>query len=271
MRWSSVPPGHLWSRVFVVFGCVLLLLLANVLLVSPRAAAGAPGDVLVQQGLPGVLTFLVNPNVAFVLLMMSGIGLYLELSHPGAIAPGVVGAIALVLFLLATGFLPINWVGLLLVGIAFVFLSLDVRLPSHGVLTTGALLSLVLGALLAFNDTGVPNAPSLNPIVIAAMVLVIAAIAGTVLLGAIRSHRLPVTTGKEAMVGQIAMVTDSLAPTGRVKLHGEDWAARNVLAPTELIEAGQKVRVLAVNDLTLEVAPLSPPDLRHIAKAEEYR
>lgn len=214
--------------------------------------------------------FLVNPNVAFMLLMLGGIGIYLELSHPGAIVPGVVGAIALVLFLVASATLPINLVGLLLIGIAFVFLVLDVRLPSHGALTIGALISLVLGALLAFNDTGVPGAASLNPLVLAAMTLFVAAISGTVLLGVIRSHRLPVTTGKEAMIGQIATVTESLTPTGRVMLQGEDWAAKNFLAPGEQIEAGQRVRVMAVKGLTLYVAPLSPPDLRHIVKADEH-
>lgn len=214
--------------------------------------------------------FLVNPNVAFLLLMLGGIGIYLELSHPGAIAPGVVGAIALVLFLVASATLPINLVGLLLIGIAFVFLVLDVRLPSHGALTIGALISLVLGALLAFNDTGVPGAASLNPLVLAAMTLFVAAISGTVLLGVIRSHHLPVTTGKEAMIGQIATVTESLTPKGRVLLQGENWAAKNFLAPGERIEAGQRVRVMAVKGLTLYVAPLSPPDLRHVAKAEEH-
>ena len=214
--------------------------------------------------------FLVNPNVAFLLLMLGGMGIYLELSHPGAIAPGVVGAIALALFLVASATLPINLVGLLLVGIAFVMLVLDVRLPSHGALTVGALISLVLGALLAFDHTGVPGAASLNPLVLAAMTLFVAAISGTVLLGVIRSHRLPVTTGKEAMIGQVVMVTEPLTPMGRVTLQGEDWAARNFLAPGERIEAGQKVRVMAVKGLTLYVTPLSPPDLRQIVKAEEH-
>jgi membrane-bound serine protease (ClpP class) len=271
MRRSSPPPGHLWPRVLAVFGCVWLFLLTNILFLSPSAAAGESAGVLAPLGVlgSGVFDLLVNPNVAFVLLILGGIGIYLELSHPGAIVPGVIGAIALVLFLLASAVLPINLVGLLLVGLAFLFLMLDARLPSHGTLTIGALLSLVLGALLAFNDTGVPGAASLNPLVLAAMTLVVAAISGTVLLGVIRSHRLPVTTGKEAMIGQVALVTASLTPTGRVTFQGEDWAATNVLAPGERIEVGEPVRVLAVKGLTLSVAPLSPPDLRQVVKAED--
>ena len=272
MRRSSATPGHRWPRLLATFGTVLpLLLAAGVFASPPAAAAGTYVGVIAPLGLiGGLFDFLVNPNVAFMLLMLGGIGIYLELSHPGAIAPGVVGAIALVLFLLAAAVLPINLVGLLLIGIAFVFLILDARLPSHGVLTIGALISLVLGALLAFNDTGVPGAASLNPLVLAAMTLCVAAISGTVLLGVIRSRRLPVTTGKEAMIGQMATVTESLTPTGRVTLQGEDWAAKNFLAPGEPIEAGQRVRVMAVKGLTLYVAPLSPPDLRHIVKAEEH-
>ena len=273
MRRSSATPSHRWPRLLATFGGTLPLLLAIMIFASPgAAAAGEHIGMLAPLGLiGGLFDFLVDPNIAFMLLMIGGIGVYLELSHPGAIVPGVVAALALVLFLLASAALPINLVGLLLIGIAFVFLVLDVRLPSHGVLTIGALLSLVLGALLAFNDTGVPGAASLNPLVLAAMTLCMAAISGTVLLGVIRSHRLPVTTGKEAMIGQMATVTESLTPTGRVTLQGEDWAAKNFLAPGEPIEAGQKVRVMAVKGLTLYVAPLSPPDLRHIAKAEEQR
>lgn len=272
MRRSSLTPSHRWPRLFAVSGCLLSSLLAVGVFASPVAAAsGTSVSVIAPLGLlGGLFDFLVNPNAAFMLLMIGGIGAYLELSHPGAIVPGVVGAIALVLFLLAAAVLPINLVGLLLIGIAFVFLVLDVRLPSHGVLTIGALISLVLGALLAFDDTGVPGAASLNPLVLAVMTLCVAAISGTVLLGLIRSRRRPVTTGKEGMIGQVAMVTEALTPTGQVKLQGEIWAAKNFLAPGEVIEAGQRVRVMAVKGLTLYVAPLSPPDLRRVVQAEEH-
>jgi membrane-bound serine protease (ClpP class) len=272
MHRSSVTPSRRWPRLFAVSGCLLPSLLAASVFASPIAAAsGKDVGMVAPLGLiGGLFDFLVNPNGAFLMLMIGGIGIYLELSHPGAIAPGVVGAIALVLFLLAAAVLPINLVGLLLIGIAFVFLVLDVRLPSHGVLTVGALISLVLGALLAFDDTGVPSAATLNPLVLAAMTLCVAAISGTVLLGLIRSRRRPVTTGKEAMIGQVATVTEALTPAGQVKLQGEIWAAKNFLAPGEVIEAGQRVRVMAVKGLTLYVAPLSPPDLRHIVKAEEH-
>jgi membrane-bound serine protease (ClpP class) len=203
--------------------------------------AGVPQQTI-QQGLgDSLFGFLLDPNIAFILLILAGIGIYLEISHPGAVVPAI----------------------------GFVLLILDVRLPSHGVLTVGALLALVLGSLLFFNGSGNIGAPSLNPAVFGVMLALVAAIAGAVLLGVIRSRRLPVTTGKEAIIGQVATVVEPLEPVGRVKLLGEDWAARNVLAPGAPIEAGRKVRVMEVKGLTLYVAPVDPPDLRHIAQEAE--
>jgi len=202
-----------------------------------------------------LIGLLLDPNIAFILMMLAGMGIYLEVSHPGAIVPGMVGAIALALFLLTLGSLSVNLIGLLLVVIGFVLLMLDVRLPSHGALTVGALGALALGSLLSFNATSAIGAPTLSLWVLAVMLSVVAAIAGLVLLGVIRSLRLPVTTGAQGLIGQVATVTVPLAPSGRVKLLGEDWAAKNVAAPDEPIEAGQQVRVVAVKGLTLHVEP----------------
>lgn len=213
-----------------------------------------------QKGITdNVVGLLLDPNVAFILLILAGIGIYLEISHPGAIIPGVVGAIALVLFLFTAGSLSVNFAGLLLVAVGFVLLILDVRLPSHGVLTVGALIALVLGSLLFFDGTGNIGAPTLNPYVLAGMVVVVAAIAGTVLLGVIRSRRLPVTTGTEGLIGKVASVTVPLSPAGRVNLEGEDWSARNLVAPDVPVEVGQRVRVVEVKGLMLYVAPVEMP------------
>ncbi|HLW01314.1 MAG TPA: nodulation protein NfeD [Ktedonobacterales bacterium] len=206
-----------------------------------------------------VLGFLLDPNVSFILLILAGIGIYLEISHPGAIIPGVVGAIALVLFLLTAGSLSVNIAGVLLVVIGFILLIFDVRLPSHGVLTVGALISLVLGSLLLFNGTSNLGAPTLSPIVLGIMLGIVAAIAGVVLLGVIRSRRLPVTTGTEALIGKVASVTVPLVPAGRVNLGGEDWAARNLVNPDVPLEVGQKVRIVEIKGLTLYVAPVETP------------
>jgi membrane-bound serine protease (ClpP class) len=221
--------------------------------------AGVAQQAIQESVGDSVLGFLLDPNIAFILLILAGIGIYLEISHPGAIVPGTVGAIALVLFLLTAGSLSSNFAGLLLVAVGFVLLILDVRLPSHGVLTTGALIALVLGSLLFFNDTGNIGAPTLSPWVLASMVTVVAAIAGMVLLGVIRSRRLPVTNGTEGLIGRVATVTVPLAPSGMVDLLGENWSARNLAEPDVPIEVGQKVRVVEIKGLTLYVAPVEVP------------
>jgi membrane-bound serine protease (ClpP class) len=218
--------------------------------------AGVAQQTIQESFADSVLGFLLNPNIAFILLILAGIGIYLEISHPGAIVPGTVGAIALILFLLTAGSLSVNFAGLLLVAVGFLFLILDVRLPSHGVLTVGALIALVLGSLLFFDGSGNIGAPTLSPWVLAVMIAVVAAIAGVVLLGVIRSRRLPVTTGAEGLIGKVARVTVPLAPSGRVNLLGEDWAAKNLAEPDVPIAVGQKVRVVEVRGLTLYVAPV---------------
>jgi membrane-bound serine protease (ClpP class) len=218
--------------------------------------AGVEQQILQAGFVDTVLGFLLDPNVAFILLILAGVGIYLEISHPGAIVPGTVGAIALVLFLLTAGSLSVNFAGLLLVVVGFILLILDVRLPSHGVLTVGALIALVLGSLLFFDNSGDIGAPALSPVVLAVMMVVVAAIAGVVVVGVIRSRRLPVTTGTEGFIGKVATVTVPLAPSGRVNLLGEEWAAKNLAAPDVPIEVGQKVRVVEIKGLTLYVAPV---------------
>jgi membrane protein implicated in regulation of membrane protease activity len=114
----------------------------------------------------------------------------------------------------------------------------------------------VVGSLLFFNDTGNIGAPSLNPFVLGIMVSVVAALALLVLVGVIRSQRLPVTTGKEGLIGQVATVTETLAPAGRVKVWGEDWAARQDAPALYPVEVGRQVRILGVSGLTLIVEPI---------------
>ena len=127
----------------------------------------------VQTLQPGVFdyfySFLLDPNVIFLLFIVAMIGIYLEISHPGAIVPGVVGGIALVLFLFAVGSITPNWAGLALMVLAFVLLVLDLRLPTHGVLTIGAIISLIFGSLLFFNSGGPYDGAKVNPIVVYTM------------------------------------------------------------------------------------------------------
>src|SRR6266568_6915346 len=135
----------------------------TVTLQSGRTVTLQTAGVNVQTIEPSIVdtlySFLLDPNVIFLLFIVAMIGIYLEISHPGVILPGVTGGIALVLFLLAVGSLSLNWAGLALMVLAFVLLVLDLRLPTHGVLTVGAIISLIFGALLFFNSGGPYNGP----------------------------------------------------------------------------------------------------------------
>ncbi|TMD68017.1 MAG: nodulation protein NfeD [Chloroflexi bacterium] len=213
----------------------------------------------VQTIEPGLFDYfyalLLDPNVIFLLFIIAMIGIYLEISHPGIILPGVAGSIALVLFLFGVGSLSPNWAGFALMALAFVLLVMDLRLPTHGVLTVGALISLVFGALLFFNSGGPYDGPMVNPVVVYCMAAVIGLISFALITLVVRAQRRPVTTGTEGMIGAKAEVLTPLLPEGRVRYGGEDWAAF-LDDPTASVDEGSEVQVVAVEGLQLRVRPV---------------
>lgn len=215
---------------------------------------GASIQMLNQSVADSLYGFLLDPNVVFLLFIVAMIGIYLEISHPGAILPGTVGGIALLLFLLGAGSLSPNWIGLGLMALSFVFLVLDLRLPTHGVLTIGAVISLVIGALLFFNSGGPYNGPGVNLWVVLSMAGVIALISFALITVIVRAQRGPVTTGVEGMIGAKATALTPLVPEGRVRYGGEDWAATLVNAAS--LDAGAEVQIVNVEGLRLFVRPV---------------
>ncbi len=198
---------------------------------------------------------ILDPNVTFLLFVVAMIGIYVEVSHPGLILPGVTGGIALLLFFFATGSLSPNWVGLALMALAFVLLVLDVRLPSHGVLTIGAVISLIFGALIFFNSGGPNQGPQVNPLVVYIVGAVVGAIGLSLVTVIVRAQRRPVTTGVEGMIGSIVVASTALLPEGRVSYKGEDWTA--VLdAPSIAADPGTELRIVSVEGLLLHVQPV---------------
>ena len=221
--------------------------------------AGLPVTTLAPTFADQVIAFFLDPTVLFLLFIVAAVCIYLELAHPGAIVPGTIGAIALLLFLLGAGSLQPNWAGLALMLLAIVLLAVDVRVPTHGVLSVGALISLALGSFIFF-DTGVSGGGQpLSPIIITGVVIGVGIIALIVLQYAIRSQRWPVQTGSAGLVGQRATALTSLAPEGRVRVLGEDWAARLAHPDaTPVIEPGAAVRVIRVEGLKVLVEPAAP-------------
>ncbi len=200
-----------------------------------------------------------NPTLLFILFIVAAICIYLELAHPGAIVPGTIGAITLIIFLFGAGALNPNWTGLVLMLLAIVLLAVDVRVPTHGVLTVGALVCLVVGSLIFFDSGASRGAQTVSPIVIGAFATAVGLVALVVLRFVIRSQRGPIGTGGEGLIGQTATVAAALTPNGRVRLLGEDWAAVLVgsaaLAGRQ-IPVGGSVRVVARQGLKLLVEPL---------------
>ncbi|HEU5383970.1 MAG TPA: NfeD family protein [Ktedonobacteraceae bacterium] len=207
---------------------------------------------LSQSTLDNLYNIFIDPNVIFLLFIVAVVGIYVEVSHPGMILPGVLGSIALLLFLFGAGTLSPNWAGLALMALAFVLLIMDVRLPTHGVLTVGAVVSLIVGALLFFNSGGPYQGAQVNPLVVYITGGLVGGLGFYVVTMVVRTKRARVSTGTESMIGARVTALTPLLPEGRVSYGGEDWSA--VLDPPVLtVDAGSELRVQAVDGLRLHV------------------
>jgi len=197
-----------------------------------------------------LLSAIAHPQIAYLLMTLGILGITVELWNPGAIAPGVVGGLCLLLAFFAFQVLPVSTAGLLLIVFGLVLLLLEIKLPSFGVLGLGGVLSLVVGSLMLPGH--VPGV-ALRPDVVLPAALAMSAI--LVFLGrlALRSQRQPAATGARAMIGGRGRALASFTPDrpAQVAIFGEIWTAT---AATP-IAAGETVRVVAVDGLTLRVVP----------------
>ncbi len=201
-------------------------------------------DLTVKQR---ILSFLMDPNMAFVLLAIGLLSLYIEFNHPGAILPGVVGFFFVVLAIFALNILPVRYAALGLIVLAFVFFALEAKFATHGVLSVAGIAALTLGALLLVDG---PIPQMRVRLWTALAVSIPLGIITSFLMGiALKARRGKVTTGREGLVGEIGVARSALAPEGKVFVHGELW---NAVASMP-IEAGQHVRVTGVSELRLQV------------------
>jgi membrane-bound serine protease (ClpP class) len=197
-----------------------------------------------------VLDLLADPNIAYLLFLVGLLGLYIELSHPGTLFPGVVGAICLLIALGAFQVLPIDATGLALLLLGIGLLVAELFLPSFGVVGAGGVVAFVLGSMLLFD----PEEPGLavDRRLIGGIAAAFAVAMLTVATLVVRSQRRPPATGREALVGEIGEARSRLEPRGTVLVRGEIWRA----VATAAVEAGARVRVLGVEGLTLRVEPV---------------
>ena len=194
-----------------------------------------------------LLRGIADPNVAYLLMMLGFYGLIFEMQNPGAILPGVVGGISLLLSFFALSTLPVNSAGVALLVLGLAFLLAEVKVHSHGLLAVGGAVALLLGGLMLFKaDTLHVALPVLVGCTAATVLFFL------VLVGAgMRAQQMPVTTGASALVGRHALVVERLAPEGRVRIDGEVWNAVADMAA----ETGSEVKILGADGLTLRVRP----------------
>jgi membrane-bound serine protease (ClpP class) len=194
-----------------------------------------------------LLSWIMDPNVAFILMSLGMLALWAEFNHPGAILPGVVGLIAILLAVFALNLLPTRYAALALILVAFLLFALEAKFTSYGVFGIGGVLCMIFGALLLVDGP----IPEMRVHLVTALVVSIplGAIAVLLMTLVIRAHRNPVVTGTEAMIGEIGVARTALDPSGTVFVHGELWNA----VASDAIDAGTRVRVREVDGLRVTV------------------
>ncbi len=208
---------------------------------------GVKRVVLTESLRDKILKTLSDPNIAYLLMMIGLAGLYFELSHPGTIFPGVIGAMSLILAFFAFQTLPVNYAGVLLIALAIILFVLEMKVASYGLLSLGGVISLFLGSLMLFEGTA-PGMRLSWRVLVPTVVMVsgfFVAVAGLVFRSQVSKPR----TGDKGLVGEVGVAKSRLEPEGKVFVHGELW---NAVAPGS-IEPGAKVRVVSVDSLLLRV------------------
>jgi membrane-bound serine protease (ClpP class) len=177
-------------------------------------------------------------------------GLYFELSHPGAVLPGVVGGISIILAFFAFQTIPVNYAGFLLIVLAIVFFIMEMKIASYGLLSVAGITSLLLGSLMLFEENGTGMRLSWQVLVPTLMVVsgFFVVISGLVF----KSHLSKPRTGAKGLLGEIGVVKEPILQEGKVFVHGELWKAIS----KDPVEKGAKVRVIKVENLVLEVEPV---------------
>jgi membrane-bound serine protease (ClpP class) len=200
-----------------------------------------------------LLNFISNPDIAYMLLMLGMFGIYFELFSPGAVLPGVVGVISLILAFYAMNTLPVNYAGLMLIIFSLVLFLLEIKVVSHGVLAIGGVVSLFLGSVMLFKSSSSLDMIKISTgIIISVTVLSTAFFLCVIGLG-LRAQQLKTVTGINILLGQTGETLSQLDPQGQLLVNGEVWTAESIQGK---ISKGELVKVIKVKGLTLFVEPL---------------
>lgn len=197
-----------------------------------------------------ILAFIMDPNIAFILLAIGALALYAEFNHPGAVVPGTVGVIFILLSVFALNLLPVRFAAIVLILTSFALFALEAKFATHGVLAIGGIALMVLGALLLV-DAPIPEM-RVHLLTALAVSIPLGAITVFLMGIALKARRNKIVTGAQGLVGEIGQAQTALAPQGKVFVHGELWDA----VASANVWAGQMVIVLRVDGLQLQVEPV---------------
>jgi membrane-bound serine protease (ClpP class) len=197
-----------------------------------------------------VLSRISDPNIAYIIMMLGFYGLLFELFSPGAIFPGIIGVICLILAFYSMSSMPVNYAGLALIIFGIILFLLEVKVISHGMLAIGGTLSVLLGSMILFRSSPVENFVSLSWSVIFSVTAFSVLFFLFIVTMGLRAQRAKPVSGENAMIGQTALTLTPLDPRGQVSLMGEIWSA---VALSQKIDSNQKVIVKEINELTLYV------------------
>lgn len=212
--------------------------------------ANAPVRELEMSAWRELLGVIAHPNIAYILLTLGGLGLYFELMSPGAVLPGVVGAIFLVLAFFSLSVLPFNYAGLALILLALLFFIAEIKVTSYGLLSVAGVFCLALGGLMLFKTPD--PALRVSGQLIATLAVLALAVAGFLMFLSLRVRNAPVSTGQEGLIREQGIARSALTPRGKVFVHGELWDA----VAGEPVGMGEAVEVIGVQGLTLSVRPV---------------
>jgi membrane-bound serine protease (ClpP class) len=198
-----------------------------------------------------ILSYIMDPNVTLIILMIGALCLYVEFNHPGAVVPGTIGVIFLVLAAFAMHLLPIRYAALAMILVAFLLFAAEAKFASHGILTTGGIVLLTLGGLLLV-DGPIPEM-RVHLLTALAVSIPLGLITAFLMTIALRARRNKVVTGEQGLVGEVGIAQTALAPSGKVFVHGELWDAVSAVP----VPAGERIVVRQVDGLTLRVDPVT--------------
>jgi membrane-bound serine protease (ClpP class) len=198
-----------------------------------------------------ILSYLMDPNIAFILLAIGALALYAEFNHPGAVIPGTVGVVFILLAAFALNLLPVRFAAIAMIAGAFALFAAEAKFASHGVLTTGGIALLTLGGLFLV-DAPIPEM-RVHLTTALAVSIPLGIITAFLMSIAVRARRNKIVTGEQGLIGEIGIAETALAPAGKVFVHGELWDAVSAIP----VSAGDQIVVRQIEGLTLRVDPIA--------------